>query len=119
MICAELLLEAMAIYNDIFIEDIVELRQDKEKVFAHNLPYKINIKEHALELPTFTQPCTQPQGFVPHVVNESVIPVASSSSAAAPLEPTLTLLQMAKIDKQTNNKSLTLQKSKPSIILHQ
>jgi hypothetical protein len=85
----------MAIHHDIFVEDIVELRQDKEKVLALDLPYKINIKEHALKLPVFTQRRTWPQGFVPCVVDKSIIPVASSS-LAVPLKPTLTLSPMAK-----------------------
>jgi len=74
-----LLLEAMGIHNDIFTKDIIALRQDKEKVIALKLPYLIKIKEHVLKLPVFTQHHTWVKIFIPHVVNESIIPVASPS----------------------------------------
>jgi hypothetical protein len=93
-ICAALLLEAMAIHNDIFVQDIVALRQDKDKVSALDLPYRLDIKEHALDLPVFTQRRTRPKGFAPRVVDESIVPVASSSKAVIP--PVSTPSQKAK-----------------------
>jgi hypothetical protein len=104
-ICAEMLLEVMGIHNEIFVQDIVALRKDKEKVLALDLPYKLDIKEHALELPVFTQHRSRPQGFVPHVVDESIVPVASQSSSA-PSKPVLTSSAMAK-NKRATRKILT------------
>ena len=104
-ICAALLLEVMAIHNDIFVEDIVALRKDKEKVHALNLPYILGIKEHALELPVFTQRRTRPEGFIPRVVDESIIPVASSSRSA-PSKPASTPSTMAK-HKRATRKTVT------------
>ena len=94
-ICSALLLEVMAIHNDIFVEDILQLRQDKEKVLALDLPYKLEIKESALDLPVFTQRRTRPKDFVPHVVDKSIIP-APPPTRRAPSKPGLTPSQMAK-----------------------
>jgi hypothetical protein len=105
-ICASLLLEVMAIHNDIFVQDIVALRQDKEKVLALDLPYKLDLKEHALELPVFTQRRTRPEGFVPRIVDESIVPVASQSTSAARSKPTLTPAQMAK-EERANRQAVT------------
>ena len=44
----------MAIHNNIFVEDILQLRQNKEKILTLKLPYKLKIKESALNLPVFT-----------------------------------------------------------------
>jgi len=97
-ICATLLLQAMGIHNDIFDEDMVALGQDKQKVLALDLPYLIKIKEHALELPVFTQRRTRGKA---RVVDESIIPVASSSSAPPPLKPTLSPSVAAKKKRAT------------------
>ena len=93
-VCAGLLLEVMAIHNDIFVEDLVALRGDKARVLALPLPYRLHIKEHARHLPVFTQRRTRGKNFVPHVVDESIVPVASSSRV--PSTPPSTPSQRAK-----------------------
>jgi len=101
-ICSALLLEVMAIHNDIFVEDIVLLRQDKERVLALNLPYKLEIKELALELPVFTQRHTRPKDFVPRVVDKSIIPAPPIRQALS--KPALTPSQMARQEQESQEK---------------
>jgi len=101
-ICAELLLEAMAIHNDIFVQDIVALRQDKEKVLTLNLPYKLDLKDHALELPVFTQRRGRAEDFVTPVVDESIIPIAKPAPHS---KSSLTASQLAKKER-ANRKTL-------------
>ena len=98
IICAALLLEVMAIHNNIFVEDIVQLRQDKAKVLALDLPHKLNIKESALEFPIFTQRRARQKDFVPVVIDKSIVPAASTTPA--PSKPTLTQSQRAQLDCQ-------------------
>ena len=94
-ICSALLLEVMAIHNNIFVEDILQLRQNKEKILTLELPYKLKIKESALNLPVFTQHRTWPKDFVPCVVNESIVP-APPPTRWALSKPGLTPSQMVK-----------------------